>query len=264
MKRHSECLPNDSQCFYQNTFKSLQIIYFNPHFIGNHLYCLARLCADNSSMAKQSPSPRRRELLTFGRRLRSWRKAKGWSQEKLALNAGLDFSYVNEIENGKLNPGLITVIALSRALEISPATLFLPLGEAQKLQSSPVVQREVQEDRILQHLEQPELLNAHCQLVVQYARKGHWEGAQQWLKALKAWFPGHWRLAYTAARYHCLKAETYLQAHPTAQIAETSIPYAAQTPEVLQELQTALEALQDQEMLILQRHCAEAWQSLFL
>jgi hypothetical protein len=163
-------------------------------------------------------------------------------------------------------------------LEISPATLFLPLSEAQKLQSSPVVQHEVQEDRVLQHLEQPELLSAHCQLVVQYARESYWEGAQQWLKALQSWFPGHWRLAYTAARYHCLKAETYLQTHPTAQIAETSIPYAAQTPEVAQELHAALEALQqirhepdlkhlllqDQEMLILQRHCAEAWQSLFL
>lgn len=227
-------------------------------------------------MAKKSSPPRRRELLTFGRRLRSWRKAKGWSQEKLALAAGLDFSYVNEIENGKLNPGLVTVIILSRALDISPATLFLPVSEAQKIQHNPVVQREVQEDRLLTHLERPELLDVHCQMVVQYARSGHWEGAQQWLKALQHWFPGHWRLAYTQARYHCLKADTYLQPVAFSQVAESVLPYGVQALELEAELQAALAALQqavlepslipllpqDEVLLVLQRHCPEKWHIL--
>lgn len=48
------------------------------------------------------------------------RKEKGWSQEKLAQEAGISYNTLIKIErNGIKNPKIETVIKLSEALEIS-------------------------------------------------------------------------------------------------------------------------------------------------
>jgi transcriptional regulator with XRE-family HTH domain len=226
-------------------------------------------------MAKKSSSPRRRELGHLGQRLRHWRNAKGWSQEKLAWAAGLDFSHVNEIENGKLNPGVLTVIALSRALEISPATLFLPVDAGHKLQRSPAVQKAVQADSLVQDIENVELLPIHCQLVLLYARHQCWNEAERWLTTLRAWFPEQWQPAYTAARYHCVKVQERLQPQALLQIAESGLPYPmdAETEHDLQAALAALERViteppvraliaQEPDLFVLQRYCPEQWLGL--
>mgnify|MGYP005857176521 CR=1 FL=1 len=60
----------------------------------------------------------------FGLKLRMLRKQHGWSQEDLAIEAGLDRTYVSSIERGKRNISLINILKLSEALGVSPGTLL--------------------------------------------------------------------------------------------------------------------------------------------
>jgi transcriptional regulator with XRE-family HTH domain len=47
------------------------------------------------------------------------REQRGWSQEKLAERAGLDWTYISGIERGLRNPGLNTLGSLARAFGVS-------------------------------------------------------------------------------------------------------------------------------------------------
>lgn len=62
--------------------------------------------------------------VSFGRRVRSIREAKGLSQEQLAELAQLHRTYVSSLERGHRNVGLDNVFALAKALGVSPAELF--------------------------------------------------------------------------------------------------------------------------------------------
>ena len=48
----------------------------------------------------------------------------GWSQEKLAAEAGLDRSYMGGIERGEHNLALINLFKISDALGLSASQLF--------------------------------------------------------------------------------------------------------------------------------------------
>ena len=52
--------------------------------------------------------------------LKKLRKQKGWSQEKLAREAGISYQTLIKIEQGRIkNPKLETLIKLSKALGVS-------------------------------------------------------------------------------------------------------------------------------------------------
>jgi transcriptional regulator with XRE-family HTH domain len=57
----------------------------------------------------------------FGVVLLRHRKAKGWSQEKLALEAGHERVFISWLENAKHQPTISTVFSLARALGIKPS-----------------------------------------------------------------------------------------------------------------------------------------------
>lgn len=59
----------------------------------------------------------------FGHALRRQRVARGWSQERLANRAGLNRSYMGEIERAAAMPSLATVVKLAQALELPLAEL---------------------------------------------------------------------------------------------------------------------------------------------
>lgn len=61
---------------------------------------------------------------TFGSTVRELRKIKGLSQEQLALEIGMDLTSINEIERGRRNPTLRTIVKLAHALEVKPAELL--------------------------------------------------------------------------------------------------------------------------------------------
>jgi len=62
--------------------------------------------------------------IKFGRRLAVCRKAKGWSQERLALESGIARSYLGGVERGQRNIALLNICRLADALEIAPARLM--------------------------------------------------------------------------------------------------------------------------------------------
>lgn len=79
---------------------------------------------DERSMpnSEESNGPSVRDL--FGRRIRKLRKAKGYSQEKLAALSGLDRSYFGGVERGERNVSLENIAAIARALDEPIQALF--------------------------------------------------------------------------------------------------------------------------------------------
>ncbi|MEP7354706.1 MAG: helix-turn-helix transcriptional regulator [Acidobacteriota bacterium] len=61
----------------------------------------------------------------FGEALREIRKERGISQEKLALDSGMDRTYVSLIERGVQSPTLRTVVKLATVLEVKASDLLL-------------------------------------------------------------------------------------------------------------------------------------------
>jgi transcriptional regulator with XRE-family HTH domain len=60
-----------------------------------------------------------------GRRVRTLRTAKEWSQERLAEEAGMHRTYMWGIEQGTRNPSLRHLSRLAAALGVSIRTLFV-------------------------------------------------------------------------------------------------------------------------------------------
>lgn len=69
----------------------------------------------------QSGNP---NLLALGRAIRAERKRLGIAQEALALEAGLDRSYLGGIERGEHNLTIINIIKISKALNIRASELM--------------------------------------------------------------------------------------------------------------------------------------------
>jgi transcriptional regulator with XRE-family HTH domain len=67
--------------------------------------------------------------LLVGRNLRRLRQAKGWSQEDLALTAGVDRTYVSGVERGVRNPTVLVLSQLANALQVEAAVLLLHDGQ---------------------------------------------------------------------------------------------------------------------------------------
>ena len=57
--------------------------------------------------------------ITFGRRIRSLRERKKFSQEEFAETVNLDRTYISGIERGVRNPTLSTIQRLAQGLGIS-------------------------------------------------------------------------------------------------------------------------------------------------
>jgi transcriptional regulator with XRE-family HTH domain len=60
----------------------------------------------------------------LGANVRHYRKLKGLSQERLALDAGMERSYVSDLERGTRNPSVRALGRLADALGIEPKLLL--------------------------------------------------------------------------------------------------------------------------------------------
>jgi transcriptional regulator with XRE-family HTH domain len=60
----------------------------------------------------------------FGEHLAKVRRELGWSQERLALEAGLARSYVGDVERGLRNIALVNIVRIADTLSVEVATLF--------------------------------------------------------------------------------------------------------------------------------------------
>ena len=56
----------------------------------------------------------------FGQVLRDLRTKRNLSQEKLALEGGLDRTFISLLERGLRQPSLITIFQISKVLNLSP------------------------------------------------------------------------------------------------------------------------------------------------
>ncbi|MEI9926963.1 MAG: helix-turn-helix transcriptional regulator [Sphingomonas sp.] len=55
--------------------------------------------------------------LRVGQNVRRLRHAKGLSQEKLAVDAAIDLTYLGGIERGRRNPSLLVMVRIADALD---------------------------------------------------------------------------------------------------------------------------------------------------
>lgn len=60
----------------------------------------------------------------LGMRIRYLRQERKWSQEDLALEAGVNKNYICDLENGRRNPSLEILEKIAIAFDISLSELF--------------------------------------------------------------------------------------------------------------------------------------------
>ena len=62
--------------------------------------------------------------ILLGRRIRSLRNLKGWTQQELGTRSDVNYKFIGEIERGKQNPSLHVLARIAAALEIKLPDLF--------------------------------------------------------------------------------------------------------------------------------------------
>ena len=60
----------------------------------------------------------------YGIKVKKFRINKGWSQEKLALNADLDRTYIPGIEKGERNVSIVVIEKIAIALDVDIKDFF--------------------------------------------------------------------------------------------------------------------------------------------
>ena len=82
------------------------------------------------------PEPRRRQIhpesgpeRAFGKALQEIRKAREFSQERLALTARLDRTYVSLVERGLRSPTIRTLVLLADVLDVQPHEIVRRMEE---------------------------------------------------------------------------------------------------------------------------------------
>lgn len=64
------------------------------------------------------------KLESFGRKVRAFREAKGWSQRDMAANCNIDSADIGRIERGQVDIRYTTILQLAEVLEVSPCKLI--------------------------------------------------------------------------------------------------------------------------------------------
>ena len=63
-------------------------------------------------------------LVALGAAIRRCRRAKGISQEELAHRSAIDRSYMSSIERGGQNPGILSVLRVAHAMNLTMTELM--------------------------------------------------------------------------------------------------------------------------------------------
>lgn len=64
-------------------------------------------------------------LINFGKQLRLVRLAKGYTQEQLANELGIEISQISRIERGVINTSVSTLYAICKVLGVDISELFV-------------------------------------------------------------------------------------------------------------------------------------------
>jgi transcriptional regulator with XRE-family HTH domain len=63
-------------------------------------------------------------LTVIGDNIREQRKARGLTQQQLAIDCGIELSQVNRIELGKINTSIVQIARICQVLEINFSAIF--------------------------------------------------------------------------------------------------------------------------------------------
>ena len=69
------------------------------------------------------------QLIAIGQQIRALRKARGFSQEGFAAEAGLDRAYYGGVERGERNVACLNLILIAKALNVEVGELFPQIRE---------------------------------------------------------------------------------------------------------------------------------------
>jgi XRE family transcriptional regulator, regulator of sulfur utilization len=58
----------------------------------------------------------RKIVRQLGKQIRALREARGWSQEELAIEAGVDSSHLGKLERGEGNPTIELIVRVAQTL----------------------------------------------------------------------------------------------------------------------------------------------------
>ena len=72
------------------------------------------------------PEEVRAVRLRVGKHVQRLRRARGFSQERLAELAGNTGKHIGQVERGEVNVGLDILTRIARALSVDPGDLFVP------------------------------------------------------------------------------------------------------------------------------------------
>lgn len=72
--------------------------------------------------------------MSLGHKLKQLRKEKGWSQDELAANAGIDGRQISRYENDRVVPSVDVVVKIAKAYDVSLDFLLLDEGARRPLQ----------------------------------------------------------------------------------------------------------------------------------
>src|SRR5258708_11003 len=109
-------------------------------FIGNTQIKSIFICVIEGSRSRScSPYSRERGIMEtkklVGMRIKSLRRGKGYSQEKLAELAGINAKYLSSVERGEENPTLDLFIRVSQSLKVDINEMFNMEYESQTPQA---------------------------------------------------------------------------------------------------------------------------------
>lgn len=68
--------------------------------------------------------PQRKTEVLLGRRIRTLRTIKGWTQQELGNTADVNYKFIGEIERGQQNPSINILAKIASALEVDLLELF--------------------------------------------------------------------------------------------------------------------------------------------
>ena len=80
------------------------------------------------AMAYKSVLAGDKDLIAVGQALRELRLQRGFSQEVLAVDAGVERSYMGAIERAEVNVTLVVLSRICRALRVRPSDLLEKAG----------------------------------------------------------------------------------------------------------------------------------------
>jgi transcriptional regulator with XRE-family HTH domain len=135
---------------------------------------------------------------TLGARIAECRDGRGWTQKKLAEEAGISITFLSEVENDRRMPGSGIVLQIASALGVSIDYLLAGRSFASPPARSVVVPSELAraaEDYRWPFAVVQDLLKADQLVIARRSRDGVVERSedrskQDWLKLYQRWF-GH-------------------------------------------------------------------------